>query len=281
MSTLFHHNVRFVLVEPSHPGNIGAVARSIKTMGFSQLVLVSPRSFPDQEANRRAAGAEDVLNNCIVVDSLEEAIADCQQVIGTSVRDRKISWPVASPKETATKVNDFLQSTMANVDDSEGVNFKIEGEEVVSQNLPHIAVLFGRERTGLENHELDHAQWQIRIPANDEYNSLNLASAVQIIAYEMNCAFIENSEANSDSEQGKPVKNTNLEKRQRLATHAEMHGFYQHLEEVLAKLDFIKANPPTKLLRKIIRLYNRSNMSFEELQILRGILTATEQKIDH
>lgn len=273
MSNFFHQNIRFVLVEPSHPGNIGAVARAIKTMGFSQLVLVNPRRFPDPEATARASGADDVLEKCMVVNSLQEAISDCEHVIGTSVRDRQISWPVATPKETAIKIQGFLKSGSENSPEK-----AMKNNQLQSDDFPNIAVLFGRERTGLENHELDHAQWQIRIPANDEYNSLNLASAVQIIAYELNCALIDIDMLNQEEVEADKTK---LEKRQRLATHGEMQGFYQHLEETLLELDFIKTNPPTKLLRKIIRLYNRNNVSFEELQILRGILSATQQKIKH
>ncbi len=276
MNKLFHQSIRFVLVEPSHPGNIGAVARAIKTMGFSQLTLVKPKRFPDPEATVRASGADDVLEKCAVVDSLQAAIADCEYVIGTSVRDRQISWPVATPKETASKIQEFLvreHNAARNIKNNKHLN-----DKMVSDDSPNIAVLFGRERTGLENHELDHAQWQIRIPANDDYNSLNLASAVQIIAYELNCAL---SDIGNSNQQIVEENKTGVEKRQRLATHAEMQGFYEHLEQTLLELDFIKTNPPTKLLRKIIRLYNRNNVSFEELQILRGILTATQQKIKH
>ena len=263
MNRKIHDSVRFVLVEPSHPGNIGAVARAIKTMGFSRLVLVNPKQFPDTEATARAAGADDVLENCQVVTSLEAAISDCEYVLGTSVRDRQISWPIATPKQSAEK----LSRRILEHNDKQQIE---------------IAILFGRERTGLENHELDHAQWQIRIPANDEYNSLNLASATQIIAYEMHCAFsigsIDISDVDIKASQD-TSELTGVQERQRLATHTEMQGFYEHLEQTLLQLDFIKTNPPTKLLRKIIRLYNRSHVSFEELQILRGMLTATQNKL--
>ena len=273
MTTTLHQSVRFVLVEPSHPGNIGAVARAIKTMGFGHLALVNPKKFPDDEASARASGANDILDQANVYSSLEDAIADCEFVVGTSVRDRQISWPVLSPRETATKLCNLLST--ANLQQLDSQDTKAT-----------VAVLFGRERTGLENHELDHAQWQIRIPANAEYSSLNLASAAQIIAYEFNVCFsafvaklIENSEEESRSDDGIGEAKTGVELRQRLATHQEMQGFYQHLEATLLELDFIKTNPPTKLLRKIIRLYNRSHVTFEELQILRGMLTATQQKI--
>ena len=257
VNPLNRKSIRFVLVEPSHPGNIGATARAIKTMGFSELVLVSPQTFPHPDAFARASGATDILDNCHIVDSLDDAISECELIIGTSVRERQITWPTSTPRETAERITHFLK----------------EG----SQN---IAILFGRERTGLENHELDSAQWQIRIPANKQYNSLNLASAVQIIAYEINCQFDEEVMELSNKEVDKVAK-SNLAKRQRLATHTEMQAYYHHLEETLHQLDFIKTNPPTKLLRKINRLYNRANVSFEELQILRGILTATQKAIQN
>lgn len=263
--------VRFILVEPSHPGNIGAVARAIKTMGFDQLVLVNPRLFPHLDATTRASGADDVLHNCQVVKSLDEAIADCEMVIGTSVRDRQITWPTATPKDTSKRIYEFIVNN---------INETSVGEKPVS-----VAILFGRERTGLENHELDNTQWQIRIPANKEYSSLNLASAVQIIAYELNCQFDEGWTAqeplqhSSQKEVSEKKLNSGLAKRQSLATHEQMQGYYQHLEQTLLDLDFIKANPPTKLLRKINRLYNRANVSVEELHILRGILTATQNKL--
>lgn len=261
MSQFLHQSIRFVLVEPSHPGNIGAVARAIKTMGFNELALVNPKKFPDPEATTRASGADDVLNNALVYQTLPEAIAECEYVIGTSVRDRQISWPVLTPRETADKIRHDL----------------FDNEEGDANSISKIAILFGRERTGLENHELDHAQWQIRIPANQEYSSLNLASATQIIAYELNVALSRGLEKEINEKSA--VKKTGVLERQRLATHEEMHGYYRHLEETLTQLEFIKTNPPTKLLRKIIRLYNRSHVTFEELQILRGMLTATQQKI--
>lgn len=243
--------IQFVLVETSHPGNIGAVARAIKTMGFNQLVLVNPRVFPDQEATARASGANDVLEQALVVNTLDEALSDSEIIIGTSVRERQISWPTFSPRETATKLK----------------------HSFTSESISKASILFGRERTGLENEELDKANWQVRIPANPEYSSLNLASAAQIIAYELRTELIE-IEPEITSEPSK------LQLRQRIATYDEMQSYYAHLEKTLLRLDFIKVNPPTKLLRKINRLYNRADVSFEELQILRGILTAIDKKLD-
>jgi len=238
------NQIQFVLVETSHPGNIGAVARAIKTMGFGRLVLVNPKQFPDDEATSRASGAADVLENALVVSTLEEALQDSDLVVGTSVREREISWPTFTARDTATKIK-------VSIDD---------------KSVSKVSILFGRERTGLENHELDQASWQVRIPANEEYSSLNLGSAVQIISYELHCALLE-----VDTQVKEEREPSKLEQRQRLATHAEMQSYYGHLEKTLLNLEFIKVNPPTKLLRKVQRLYNRAEVSFEELQILRGL----------
>ena len=245
--------IQFVLVETSHPGNIGAVARAIKTMGFSKLALVNPRLFPDAEATSRASGANDVLEQAVVISTLDEALSDSEIIIGTSVRDRQITWPTFTPKETAQKIADRFTSNASG----------------------KVSIMFGRERTGLENDELDKASWQVRIPANQEYNSLNLASAAQIIAYELRCKLFDHKQVKSELNQ-----QSKLQQRQRLATHEEMQSYYSHLESVLLRLEFIKVNPPTKLLRKISRLYNRADVSFEELQILRGILTSIDKKLD-
>ncbi|MGH1543688.1 MAG: RNA methyltransferase [Arenicella sp.] len=247
--------IQFVLVEPSHPGNIGAAARAMKTMGLTRLVLVKPRQFPHADATARAAGAADILEQAIIVDELDAAIADCEWVIGTSVRDRRVSWPTMSPKKvTEALVTKFEQHPEAN-----------------------IAFVFGRERTGLENSELDKTQWQVRIPANPEYSSLNLAAAVQIIAYELHCHLFHSDDV--PAQEGER-KNTGQQQRQRLATQHELMLYYEHLQQTLEQLDFLKTKPPTKLLRKIIRLYNRADVNIEELHILRGILTATQNELN-
>ena len=250
--------IRFVLVEPSHPGNIGAVARAIKTMGFTKLVLVKPRLFPHDDALARAAGASDILENAQIVGDLDEAIADCQLVIGTSVRDRRVSWPIKSPKEMSIALKNYADDNIA----------------------CEIAIVFGRERTGLENSELDKTHWQIRIPANADYSSLNLASATQIIAYELRCALhrATSFEVKSMNE-GTETVLTGVQARQRVATQAELNGYFLHLEETLHQLEFVRGNSATKLMRKIIRLYNRAQVNVEELHILRGILTAIQSKL--
>ena len=242
--------LRFVLVEPTHPGNIGAVARAMKTMGLENLVLVNPEQFPDVEATRRAAGAESVLQKATIVATLNEAINDCDMVFGTSVRDREVSWSTITPRLAADKVVEHYGLQQGN-----------------------IAVLFGRERSGLKNEELDLCQYQIRIPANEEYSSLNLASAAQILAYEVRMAMLSVEEIDLVADEA-------VNERLALATTDDLQRYYQHLEQTLDQIDFIKSKPPTKLMRKITRLYNRAQVNIEEIQILRGILTAMQNVLE-
>ncbi|MFT6032116.1 MAG: tRNA (cytidine32/uridine32-2'-O)-methyltransferase [Arenicella sp.] len=244
--------IRIVLVEPTHPGNIGSVARAMKTMGLSRLVLVNPKKFPHYEASKLAAGAESVLLNAEIVQTADEAIGDCTMVLGTSVRDREVSWPTFSPRETA-----------ANVD------------QHVSQSERQVAILFGRESSGLTNAEMDLCQSQIRISANQEYSSLNLANAVQIIAYELRMQFLASGSGLKDN--GKPM--TAAKERQVAANKQQKNGHIEHLQNTLESLDFIKVRPPTVLIRKLTRLYSKADLSIEEIQILRGILSAMQTKI--
>ena len=248
-------NIRIVLVEPTHPGNIGAVARSMKTMGLTRLMMVKPKKFPHYEATKRAAGAESVLEHASVVESVDQAIADCTYVLGTSVRDREVSWPTHDPRRSAELMVDHVH---ANDDQAQ------------------VAILFGRESSGLTNHELDLCQSQIRIPANDEYSSLNLASAVQIIAYELRmlCVLTQTNSPIISQD-----KLTGLQQRRQLATKEQQQGHLEHLKNTLEALEFIKTKPPTLLMRKLTRLYNKADLSVEEIQILRGILSAIDSKL--
>ena len=243
--------IRIVLVEPTHPGNIGAVARAIKTMGLHDLCLVNARKYPHYEASKRAAGAEDVLDAAIQMESLAEAVADCTSVMGTSVRDREVSWPTLDPRQAANEVSAHLQQGADN----------------------RVAVLFGRESSGLTNQELEFCQMQIRIPANPEYSSLNLASAVQLICYELHMSARSEPSVESDSDEPTPAQ-----KRRQAASRAQLDGHLAHLQQVLQQLDFVKSKPPTLLMRKLTRLYNKANLSVEEVQILRGILAAIEEQ---
>ena len=255
--------IRVVLIEPTHPGNIGAVARAMKTMGLVHLILVKPKKYPHYEASKRAAGAEDVLDAAEVVDHIDCAIANCTKVYGTSVRDREVSWPTVDPSTAA-------QQAINHVDQSK-------------QN--QIAILFGRESSGLTNQELDLCQSQIRISANTEYSSLNLASAVQIITYEMRVKALAlqlntpNSQT-SDSQVMSQQLSTGVEKRQQAATKEQFDGYMMHLKKTLEALDFSKTPQPTLLMRKLTRLYNKADLTVEEIQILRGILSAVQSQLD-
>lgn len=244
------NRIRVILVEPSHPGNIGSVARAMKTMGLHKLVLINPKKFPHYEASKLAAGAESVLDTAEVVESLETALGDCTLVIGTSVRDREVAWPTQSPRASAESVAAHL---------------------VNSQH--QVAILFGRESSGLSNDELDRCDFQIRIPANAEYSSLNLANAVQIIAYEMRMQAISSPRGQMLEQAG---SSTQSAQRQLSASKQEREGHLAHLQNTLLALDFVKAKPPTVLMRKLTRLYNKADLSKEEIQILRGILSAVD-----
>lgn len=251
--------VRIVLVEPTHPGNIGAVARAMKTMGLSDLTLVNPLTFPHVQANQRSAGAEDVLNNARVVTELDQALQDCTLIAGTSVRDREVAWPTVDPRRLPEKAHQHFLENVPNA---------------------RIAILFGRESSGLKNDELDRCQLQIRIEANPEYSSLNLASAVQIVAYEMRMQAMQAETVIGHSSGIETVAEPSaLEARQQRATQAQQAGFMHHLQTTIEALDFVKSKPPIQLMRKLTRLYQKAELSVEEVQILRGILTAIQSQL--
>ncbi|MEI8570630.1 RNA methyltransferase [Methylomonas sp. LW13] len=227
---------KVVLVETSHPGNIGAVARAMKNMQMDQLRLVSPKSFPHADATARASGADDVLRSATVFDSLQDAIADCQVVLGSSARDRTISWPSLTARQTAEK----------------WVGVSPE------QN---IALVFGRENSGLKNHELDLCHYLLRIPCNTEYSSLNLAAAVQVVCYELFVA--------SGQEMVSTVGDIGEEP---LATAEQMEAFYVHLQQTMADIGFLHSERSKSIMRRLRRIFNRTQLDTKELDILRGIL---------
>lgn len=226
---------RFVLFEPTHPGNVGAVARAIKTMGFSQLVLVNPACEIDGEARARSAGALDVLAGATVCGSLAEAIADCRYVAGASARRRRLNWPELDARGCAA-------------------------EMAARQGAGPTAVVFGPERAGLSNAELDLCNVLVYIPSNPEYSSLNLAAAVQLIAYELRLAL--------SGEQ--PVQAADFPP----ATAREMSLFYEHLERALCQADFLDPANPRHLMRRLRRVFNRAQLDQNEMNILRGMLSA-------
>lgn len=237
------NQIRIVLVNTSHPGNIGSVARAMKTMGLSELYLVQPALFPHDKAKEMASGASDILDHAIVCNSLDEAIADCTLILGTSTRMRTIPWPLSTPREMAEK---------------------LKQEPADSQ----IAILFGREQSGLSNEELQLCNWHIQIPANPHYSSLNIAAAVQVIAYELRVASITH-DLFADSWD------------YRLANADEMDKFFQHLQTVLVKIDFLKLNAPRKLMTRLRRLFLRARPDVMEANMLRGMLTAVEESLQN
>lgn len=246
-------NVRVVLVNTSHPGNIGGAARAMKNMGLSELVLVDPERFPDPDAVSRASGADDVLANARIVATLEDAIADCALVLGTSARDRRIPWPVLDPREAADKVLDQLEQ------------------------LPdaQIALVFGREDSGLTTDELQRCQYHVHIPSMPDFSSLNLAAAVQVLAYELRMQGLQR--------EGAPTKMHKVETtavfNEIPATAGELEQFYQHLEQVLVEIGFHDPQKPRQLMPRLRRLYGRVHLNRMEMNILRGILTETQKAV--
>lgn len=239
-------SVRIVLVNTTHPGNIGGVARAMKNMNFDELHLVAPKKFPHVNADARASGATDLLENAVVHETLEEAIADCQIVVGTSARGRHIPWPVVDPRELASIIGPL------------SVDKKV-------------AVVFGREDRGLTNEELHLCHYHVHIPSNPDFSSLNLAAAVQVITYELRMADLY-AEKN---EEVKPQWGTDWDID--LADSADLERLFAHMEETLVDIDFLDPENPRQLMPRLRRLYLRALLDKVEVNVLRGILTATQK----
>ena len=254
---MYLKNIRTVLVRPTHPGNIGGVARALKNMALETLYLVSAPadmaadSTPDlthdfiggAEARARASGADDVLARATVCASMDEALAGCSLIIGTSARARTITLPFLSPPQAAQRL-------------------------VAAGRLGEVALLFGQERTGLTNAELDRCHFLVQIPINPGFSSLNLVCAVQILAYEIFLANAEMATAHTPA----------LEADCARAKDEDLQRFYHHLEEVLIEIEFLDPANPRKLMRRLRRLFNRVALDHNEVNILRGILTAVQQR---
>lgn len=230
------HNIRIVLVGTTHPGNIGATARAMKTMGLSELCLVSPKLYPCAEATARASGADDVLAGARVCQSLDEAIASCSLVFGASARLRSLPWPQLDARASAQQL-------------------------VMEAAQAPVALLFGRESSGLTNEELERCHCLVTIPADPQYSSLNLAAAVQVLCYEILMAAMAAPQMHQPDAP-------------RLATASEMEHFYAHLEQVLLASGFLNPENPKKLMRRLRRLFNRARPDKIERNILHGILRA-------
>lgn len=233
-------NIHIVMVGTTHPGNIGGVARAMKNMGLSRLSLVAPEAkFPHPKATARASGAVNVLENTQIFSTLEEAIADCSLVIGTSARMRTLPWPVVEPRECAARVMSVEK-----------------GAEV--------AIVLGRENSGLTNEELALCQLLVTIPTNPDFSSLNIAAAAQVICYEIRLAAgLDNAPLN---EPDSP-----------LATSAEIEGMFAHFEQALTDIEFLKTEHPGQLMRRLRRLFTRTGIERLEVNILRGMLKAAQK----
>jgi tRNA (cytidine32/uridine32-2'-O)-methyltransferase len=234
-------NVRIVLVETSHPGNIGAAARAMKNMGLERLYLVSPRVFPHADATARSSGADDILANVVQCDSLVDALGDCTLVFAISARERSLSWPQLSPRRCAKRI-------------------------VSLDSDAQVALVFGREQSGLSNAELDVCHVLVCIPSQPKFSSLNLAAAVQILCYELFVAATSNTLTGSSDDD--PIAKVQL-----------VEQFYAHLQETLTELEFLDPCNPKHLMRRLRRLFNRVGLTVKEVNILRGILTAIKRKI--
>ncbi|WP_236631702.1 tRNA (cytosine(32)/uridine(32)-2'-O)-methyltransferase TrmJ [Endozoicomonas numazuensis] len=234
-------NISIVLINTTHPGNIGAAARAMKTMGLSRLVLVEPLEFPSGKAFALASGADDLLANAKVVGTLEEAVADCHFVVGTSARVRGVSLPLVDPRACASQ---------------------ILGEAGAGQ----IALVFGREDRGMTNEELQMCHLQVHVPTNPDFSSLNLGAAVQVMAYELRMAWL----AVTRGELPLPIPRSHD-----LASQEDVERFYEHLYKTLVQIGFLEHSSHEKIMAKLRRMYGRIRPDRVELNILRGILSET------
>ena len=232
-------NLQFVLVETSHPGNIGAAARAMKNMGISQLALVNPCEYQTYDCYARASGADELVDNAVVYQDLASAVADSNLVVGTSARIRSLSWPQLNPRSAAAEVLGLAEEASA-------------------------SIVFGRERSGLTNDELALCASLLVIPTDGIFSSLNVAAAVQVVAYEIMCASESPPQEAEDSAEAP-------------ADQAELHRFYDHFFGVMQEVDYLDPDNPRLLESRIRRLFNRSRPNRSELQLLRGFFSAVQK----
>lgn len=240
--------IRVVLCRPSHPGNIGAAARAMKTMGLSSLYLVEPKQFPDPEADIRATGAVDVLERAKIKSSLKEALAGTVFAVALSARQRDIGPVLGTPRETVARL-------------------------LAEARGGEVALVFGNETVGLSNEEILHCHAAVSIPTNPEFSSLNLGSAVQVLCYE--CRMAAFGERPPVAAQGVTPSSSPI------ALHDEVEGLYAHLETVMTDTGFFNPEQPGRLLPKLRRLFGRVRLEKDEVNILRGILASTQVKTGH
>lgn len=248
-------SIRIILVATSHPGNIGSAARAMKTMGLSSLYLVAPKMFPHPKAYELAAGADDVLNTAFVADTLDEALVGCQLILGTSARPRGLALRGLLPAESAQLVSQ---------------------QEAKTQ----VAIVFGREHAGLTNEELLKCHYHINIPSNPDYSSLNLAQAVQIIAYEMRLKSKSESKLKAELELNLSTKTSTALRQEEYATADAIEQFYTHLKEVLITIGFLRIDNPRRLMERVRRLFTRINLEKIEVNLLRGMLSQIQKSLN-
>jgi TrmH family RNA methyltransferase len=232
--------LRMVLINTTHPGNIGAAARAMKVMGLGSLHLVTPKLYPNAEATAMASGADDILQAAVVHDSLDQALEGCSLVLGTSARLRSLPMPMLDARRAA-------------------------GQALAEVARHPVAVLFGRERYGLTNEEMQRCHFLVNIPSNPAYSSLNLAQAVQIISYELRVAAQGYSDISVSPPDWEPVDDRQMER------------FYEHLEQTLLDIRFLNPKQPRRLLMRLRRLFNRARPDQNEINILRGVLKASQE----
>ncbi len=250
------NQINIVLVNTSHPGNIGSAARAMKTMGLSNLILAYPEHQIDEQSYALSAGAEDLLKKARVVPTLAEALEGSTLIIGASARRRTYERPLLDPHEMG--------------------GFVIEQAKAGSR----IAVMFGCERTGLTNEELEICNYHVTIPANPDYSSLNLAMAVQVLSYEIRQSFLKYLGNDPMRQEIVHTSEKYLEKEQ-IAGGDEVLGFYSHLEDVLQTTGFLHENNRGHIMRKIKRIFTRPFLTRDDINILRGILSSVTRTIDH
>lgn len=244
------NNIRIVLVNTSHPGNIGGAARAMKTMGVSQLYLVQPNDFPSAEATSRASGADNILAGAVICDELSSALKGCAHVIGTTARERSISLPVHTPKQ----MSEFVKQSLS--EDTEG----------------DIAIVFGRESSGLSNDEVDCCQSLVSIDSSPDFSSLNLAASVQVMCYELRCALLEHSALHA---QTKAIKH----ELDQLANFESREHFFEHTQAVIEQLGFFGTSNPELVMRRLRYMYERAQLTQREINILRGIYSAVQNQL--
>jgi tRNA (cytidine32/uridine32-2'-O)-methyltransferase len=259
-----YQSVRVVLVKTSHPGNIGAVARAMKNMGFFNLTLVNPKIYPSDIAFQRSSGAHDILDQAKVVDTLEESLEGCHVVVGASARNRKITWPVMNPRDCAERINQITQSP-----------FMASGSESPAASTSHeVAILFGQENNGLSNDELQRCHYHVHIPSNPSFGSLNLAMAVQVILYELRmCDLLAQKTVLphqvapilSSVDQGWDVDAAPVEDVERMLVH---------FAETMEAVKFYDPENPRQLITRLRRLFQRAHLDKMEVNILRGFLNS-------